>query len=165
MADTELLKEIESIIDTLKSKNKAKQIDCKSLSTDKCKMLWLILCDNPNSYSFGKMYGYFEYENQIYKFTWHIHKPNQRIASLSNRMTSFGRMSMADDYGIRHIAKKPSETGHKAFWLYTPDSMLNGFDYDLRQLMHSIKVYAVKEQLCKHIRKFDKQYLRFMAEH
>ena len=144
MANTELLEEIGSIIDVLKSKNKAKQVACKDLSTDKCKMLYLILCDNPNSYSFGKMYGYFEYENQIYKFTWHIHEPNQKIASLSNRMT---------------------ETGHKAFWLYTPDSMLDGFDYDLRQLMHNLKTYAVKEQLCKHIRKSDAKHIKFMSTH
>ena len=165
MANTELLEEIGSIIDVLKSKNKAKQVACKDLSTDKCKMLYLILCDNPNSYSFGKMYGYFEYENQIYKFTWHIHEPNQKIASLSNRMTSFERMSMSDDYGIRHIAKEQSETGHKAFWLYTPDSMLDGFDYDLRQLMHNLKTYAVKEQLCKHIRKSDAKHVKFMSTH
>ena len=123
---------------------------------------FLYLCDNPNSYSFGKMYGYFECENQIYKFTWHIHELNQRIASLSNRMASFERMSMSDDYGIRHIVKEQSETGHKAFRLYTPDSMLDGFDYDLRQLMHSIKAYAVKEQLCKHIRKSDAKHIKFM---
>ena len=146
-------------------------VDFSEISTDNCQMLWLNAGFKPKCSQYGNMLGGFLYvpTGKIYSFRFHIHEPGQKIASLSNRMTSIEEI-------CEEIIDLPSGPftdfkcrlttfGHKAFWLYTPDSMLDGFDYDLRQLMHSIKAYAVKEQLCKHIRKFDKQYLRFMAEH
>lgn len=65
---------------------------CSELSTDDCKMLRLYIVNNPESYMFGAMYGIFEYEGDIYQFTWHIHEPKQRLASLSNRMTNIKQL-------------------------------------------------------------------------
>lgn len=51
-----------------------------------------------------------------------------------------------------------------AFHLYTPDSSLTGFDLSLRKLMKSIKAWAVREQLCKQIRRFDNKHLKWRVE-
>lgn len=52
--------------------------------------------------------------------------------------------------------------GLEAFWLNTPDdSLTTNEDKDLRKLMKSLKSFSVKEELCKKIRKMDKEYLQF----
>ena len=51
--------------------------------------------------------------------------------------------------------------GLEAFFIYTPyDSLTTNDDKALRILMKSIKSFAVKEELCKKIRKMDKKYLK-----
>ena len=142
------------------------RVDCSQLSTNDCEMLRLYIAEKPESYMFGKMYGVFKYKNELYKFLWHIHEPNQKMASLSNRMTNFDKMIVQYDekHDFRYVVCRPSDTGHKAFWLYTPDDMLDGFDLHLRQLMHNLKTYAVSEQLCKRIRKFDKKHLDWLKK-
>lgn len=134
---------------------------CSELSTDDCKMLRLYIADNPESYMFGKMYGIFEYEGDIYQFTWHIHEPKQRLASLSNRMTNIEQLIVKRKNDIEFISTTMTKAGCKAFWLYTPDNYLNGFDLSLRKLMKSIKNYAVSEQLCKQIKKNDHKHLEW----
>ena len=142
-------------------------VDCGSILTDDCKMLQLYIGDNPESYSFGEMYGCFEYNNDLYSFSWHIHEPNQKLASLSNRMTNFSKLvvkTKSFDYVAKtksfdYVAEEMADSGHKAFWLYTPDSHLDGFDLSLRLFMKKIKEYAVSEQLCKKIRRLDHKYL------
>lgn len=57
-----------------------------------------------------------------------------------------------------------ADSGYKAFWLYTPDSYLNGFDLSLRLFMKKIKEYAISEQLCKKIRKLDQKHLAWKRE-
>ena len=133
-------------------------VDCGSILTDDCKMLQLYIGDNPESYSFGKMYGCFEYNNDLYSFSWHIHEPNQKFASLSNRMTNFSKL-VVKTRNFNYVAEEMADSGHKAFWLYTPDSYLDGFDLSLRLFMKKIKEYAVSEQLCKKIRKLDQKHL------
>ena len=142
------------------------RVDCSQLSTDNCKMLRLYIAENPESYIFGKMYGIFEYQNELYKFKWHIHEPNQKFSSLSNHMTNFEKMISKYDkkHDFRYVMCQPSYDGHKAFWLHTPDDILDGFDLHLRKLMRNLKTYAVSEQLCKKIRKFDKKHLKWRNE-
>lgn len=142
------------------------RVDCSQLSTDDCKMLRLYIAENPESSMFGQMYGIFEYQNEIYEFQWHIHEPNQKVAFLSNRMTNFDKMLVTYDkkHNFRYVVNHPSETGHRAFWMNTPDDTLDGFDLHLRKLMHSIKAYAVSEQLCKRIRKYDRKHLKWLKE-
>lgn len=80
-------------------------------------MLRLYIAENPESYSFGQMYGVFEYQNELYKFTWRIHEPNQKVTFLSNRMTNFDKTLVTYDkkHDFRYVACCPSETGHRAF--------------------------------------------------
>ena len=142
------------------------RVDCSRLSTDDCEMLRLYIAENPESYKFGKMYGVFKHENELYKFTWHIHEPKQRFSSLSNRMTNFEKIIVKCDekHDFRYVVSRPSNSGHRAFWINTPDDTLEGFDLHLRKLMRNLKTYAVSEQLCKRIRKFDKKHLDWCEE-
>lgn len=117
---------------------------------------------NPESYMFGKMYGIFEYEGNIYKFTWHIHEPKQKFASLSNRMTNIEQFIVKRKDDFEFVSTTMTKTGHRAFWINTPDNYLDGFDLSLRKLMKSIKAYAVSEQLCKQIKKFDNKHLKWI---
>lgn len=134
---------------------------CSELSTDDCKMLRLYVANNPENYMFGKMYGIFEYEGDIYQFTWHIHEPKQRFASLSNRMTNIEQFIVKRKNDVEFISTTMAKAGHKAFRLYTPDNYLDGFDLSLRKLMKSIKMYAISEQLCKQIKQFDRKHLEW----
>ena len=101
--------------------------------------------------------------NDLYSFSWHIHEPNQKLASLSNRMTNFSKL-VVKTRSFDYVAEEMADSGHKAFWLYTPDSYLNGFDLSLRLFMKKIKEYAVSEQLCKKIRKLDQKHLAWKRE-
>lgn len=154
------------ILETYKSDHdllELSAVDCGSILTDDCKMLQLYIGDNPKSYCFGKMYGCFEYNNDLYSFSWHIHEPNQKLASLSNRMTNFSKL-VVKTRSFNYVAEEMADSGHKAFWLYTPDSYLNGFDLSLRLFMKKIKEYAASEQLCKKIRKLDQKHLAWKRE-
>ena len=135
---------------------------CNKLSTGDCKMLRLYIADNPENYAFGNMYGIFEYEDDLYKFTWHIHEPKQKFASLSNRMTNIERLIVRHKAGYEFVSETIIDSGHKAFWINTPDDYLDGFDLSLRKLMKNIKAYAVANQFCKHIKTFDSKHLEWL---
>lgn len=65
-------------------------VDFSEISTDNCRMLWLNAGFKPKCSQYGNMLGGFLYvpTGKIYNFRFHIHEPGQKIASLSNRMTS-----------------------------------------------------------------------------
>lgn len=141
------------------------------ISTPFCQLLWLHLGMNPNSLQYGDMLGGFLYkpENRIFSFRFHIHRPNQKDASLSNRMT------VLDEFieKIYHIGDKdipwwisgPTSFGCQAFLLYTPMSKLeNDDDKHLRHLMMNITKYSRKMDLCKKLRKTDRAHLEYLKE-
>lgn len=140
------------------------QKPCKELSTDDCRMLRLYIADDPESHAFGEMHGIFEYEGDIYKFTWHIHKPKQGAATLSNRMTDIKRLTVERKDGLALVSTSRTENGHDAFLTFVSDTELNEFDLSLRRLMRRIKAYAVSEELCKRIRKLDNQHLKWLKK-
>lgn len=78
-------------------------------------------------------------------------------------MTNFSKL-VVKTRKFNYVAEEMADSGHKAFWLYTPDSYLNGFDLSLRLFMKKIKEYAVSEQLCKKIRKLDQKHLAWKRE-
>lgn len=125
-------------------------------------MLRLYIGKNPKSHMYGKMIGFFRYQDgKTYKFTWHVHKPKQKYASLSNRMTDIEEILSSDDDGcMKHIE---TGFGNKAFWLHTPIDTLSNEDYDLRILMQNIKQWAVKEKLCKSFYKTDKLHTAWLS--
>lgn len=142
-------------------------VDFSEISTNNCRMLWLNAGFKPKCSQYGDMLGRFLYipTGKIYSFRFHIHEPGQKIASLSNRMTSIEEIceEIIDlpSGPFVDIKRRPTTFGHKAFWLYTPiDTLENQEDRDLRQLMQSITAYSRKMQFCQKLRKTDKKYLK-----
>ena len=142
---------------------KMTEIDCSSISTENCKMCCMFIGDNINSGAYGQIKGCFKYEdNRLFVFDWNIHQPNQP-AKLSNRMTNIKEFVKKYDarFNLEYFSFEDTLFGLEAFWLNTPDdSLTTNEDKDLRLLMKSIKSFAVKEELCKKIRKMDKKYLQ-----
>ena len=143
---------------------KMTEIDCSSISTENCKMCCMFIGDNINSGAYGQIKGCFKYEdNRLFVFDWNIHQPNQP-AKLANRMTNIKEFVKKYDarINLEYFSFEDTLFGLEAFWLNTPDdSLTTNEDKDLRLLMKSLKSFAVKEELCKKIRKMDKKYLQF----
>lgn len=145
------------------SKLNMTSVPCEQLTTNACKMLRMFIGFDPCSYGYGQIYGVFKYkDDRIFGFKWNIHRPKQKYASLSNRMTDIFEYSIAQKYDFPFVNREEfTEFGAEAFWINTPTKSLTGEDYDLRILMQTIKKWAVKEQLCKKIRKSDKKYMNW----
>lgn len=146
-------------------------IDFTKISTEHCKLLWLNAGFEPKCSQYGSMLGGFLYvpTGKIYSFRFHIHEPNQKIASLSNRMTSIEEICKEiidlPSGPFADIKCRPTTFGYKAFWLHTSiDTLENQEDRDLRQLMQSIAVYSRKWQFCQKLRKTDKQRLKYKTD-
>lgn len=137
------------------------KLPVNELSTQDIKLLAVFIGKNPKSCVYGEIIGFFEKNNKIYKFQYHVHKPKQRYPQLSNKMTL-----------IKEIAKNkrgytteiPTDFGTKAFWDYTPMSYLKKLGDEnaciLRELMNKITEYSRKHELCKYFRKMDKQAIK-----
>ena len=140
------------------------EIDCSSISTENCEMCCMFIGDNIYSGAYGQIKGCFRYkDNRLFIFDWNIHQPNQP-AKLSNRMTNIKEFVKKYDarFNLEYFSFEDTLFGIEAFWLNTPDdSLTTNEDKDLRKLMKSLKSFAVKEELCKKIRKMDKKYLQF----
>ena len=144
--------------------HKMTEIDCSSISTENCKMCCMFIGDNIYSDAYGQIKGCFRYkDNRLFVFDWNIHKPNQP-AKLANRMTTIKEFVKKYDarLNLEYFSFEDTLFGLEAFWLNTPDdSLTTNEDKDLRKLMKSLKSFSVKEELCKKIRKMDKEYLQF----
>lgn len=140
------------------------EIDCSSISTENCEMCCMFIGDNIYSGAYGQIKGCFRYkDNRLFIFDWNIHQPNQP-AKLANRMTNIKEFVKKYDarFNLEYFSFEDTLFGIEAFWLNTPnDSLTTNEDKDLRKLMKSLKSFAVKEELCKKIRKMDKKYLQF----
>lgn len=140
------------------------EIDCSSISTENCEMCCMFIGDNIYSGAYGQIKGCFRYkDNRLFVFDWNIHQPNQP-AKLANRMTNIKEFVKKYDarFNLEYFSFEDTLFGIEAFWLNTPnDSLTTNEDKDLRKLMKSLKSFAVKEELCKKIRKMDKKYLQF----
>lgn len=138
------------------------EIDCSNISTENCEMCCMFIGDNIYSGAYGQIKGCFRYKgNRLFVFDWNIHQPNQP-AKLSNRMTNIKEFVKKYDarFNLEYFSFEDTLFGLEAFWLNTPDdSLTTNEDKDLRILIKSIKSFAVKEELCKKIRKMDKKYL------
>ena len=147
--------------------------DIDKLSTDKCQVIYMAIGLNIQSTQYGEILGSFIYKptNEVYQFRFHVHRPKQQHASLSNQMTNieqviFKEIPIPD-------TKNPEKTfldfkiaytdfGKMAFWKATPTSTLTGTHYDLRTLMTNIQAYSQKKKYCYVLRKTDAKRLAYL---
>ena len=141
------------------------------LSTPFCQLLWLSIGLNPESMQYGDMLGGFLYkpEGRIFTFRYHIHKPKQKYANLSNRMTDLAEIvkKTYNFYGkdITLQEEMPTTFGQRAFWLHTPMSALESDDEKhLRQIMTNITQYSREQEFCRRLQKTDKKHLTYLHD-
>lgn len=141
------------------------------LSTPFCQLLWLSIGLNPESMQYGDMLGGFLYkpEGRIFTFRYHIHKPKQKYANLSNRMTDLAEIvkKTYNVYGkdITLQEEMPTTFGQRAFWLHTPMSALESDDEKhLRQIMTNITQYSREQEFCRRLQKTDKKHLIYLRQ-
>ncbi len=135
----------------------------EELHTDNMRVLCAYIGKNPECQMYGKIIGLMTYKNAIYKFHFHVHRPHQKHASLSNRMESICKVTSETVCGEEFIAYENTNMGNMAFWLHTPLDYLKTKDadsYELRKLMLNITAYSRKQDFCKHFRKTDSEALK-----
>lgn len=166
--------DIHAIIQTYYNAHKSMKMDLldntvlDSISTPFCQLLWLSIGLNPESMQYGDMLGGFLYkpEGRIFTFRYHIHKPKQKYANLSNRMTSISEIVektyQLSNKSITTNVEIPTTFGYRAFQLNTPMSALeNDDEKHLRQIMTSITQYSREQEFCRRLRKTDKKHLTY----
>ena len=165
-----------AIIQTRYNAHKSMKMDLldnevlNNISTPFCQLLWLSVGLNPESSQYGNMLGGFLYkpEGRIFTFRYHIHEPNQKYASLSNKMTSISEIVEKTyhlgDKSITTDGEIPTTFGHRAFWINTPMSALKSDDEKhLRHLMTCITKYSREQDFCRRLRKTDKKHINYVA--
>lgn len=144
--------------------------DIDKLSTNKCQVIYMAIGLDIQSTQYGEILGSFIYKptNEVYQFRFHVHRPKQQHASLSNQMTNieqviFEEISIPDskemflDFKIAY-----TDFGKMAFWKATPTSTLTGTHYDLRILIRNIQVYSQRKKYCYTLRKTDAKRLAYL---
>lgn len=103
---------------------------------------------------FGVITGYFLFGDKHYKFHFHVHRPNTKHPGLSNRMNDITEIQFTDTYFVERY----SNFAYKALTLYTSMVELHSIeDVAVRNLSIRIKHWCQNNQLCKQLRRLDKQ--------
>ena len=147
--------------------------DIDKLSTNKCQVIYMAIGLDIQSTQYGEILGSFIYKptNEVYQFRFHVHRPKQQHASLSNQMTNIEQVIFEEisipgpknsektflDFKIAY-----TDFGKMAFWKATPTSTLTGTHYDLRILIRNIQVYSQKKKYCYMLRKTDTKRLAYL---
>lgn len=137
--------------------------DFHSMHTDTMKIIQIFIGKNPKSTMYGKIIGIFLYKNNMYKFEFHVHEPNQKYPWLSNKMTNIYEMQTESFAGIEFPTYKGTTFGNMAFWDHTSLEYLKEKDrdsYELRKLMNNVIAYSRAKDLCKYFRKMDRVALK-----
>lgn len=143
--------------------------DLKQLSTNNMKVICAGIGLNIESSQYGDILGSFIYEDEIYEFRFHVHKPYQKYAQLSNKMTNvehilirYMRTPDMNEEIMYTCTDNESTPFSMAFWQGTPLSSLSGPNYDMRILMDKIIAYSRAENYCNMLRKTDRKRIKYM---
>lgn len=150
---------IEEWNDSYKTVLKMDILPIDELHTNTINMIHAFIGINPSSPMYGHITGFFEYNNKIYRFKFHIHTPKQKYPWLSNQMTNIDEVCVVQKHGEEFIQYNETEFGRMASWVYTSLNYLKEKDtesYELRKLINNIVAYSRKNDFCKQLRKTDK---------
>lgn len=139
-------------------------IPAAELSTDNMPVIAAYIGKNPLSTQYGKIIGFISYGGNDYKFMFHVHRPHQIYANLSNKMTDIQLAVEKTFDDIKYIEYVTTSFGHIAFWNNTPLSYIKECNdmesYELRKLINKIVDYSRQNGLCKMFRKLDREALK-----
>lgn len=105
----------------------------------------------PGKPCFGQIIAILKYKNRLFKVRFHVWKESQP-AALANHMTEIEELVPKTCMDQLYLEAIPTDFGHKAFWLNTPDSQLDEESLALRSVSKALKAYSVSKQLCKKLR-------------
>lgn len=170
-AETQLIiDEYEKVRIDVRDTYKYTDVDPDNFKATDIKVLFFMICMEPESPSYGKATGAFIYKNEqvyqderVYQFYYNIHTPYSKGPHLSNQMTCINRVVLNNRHGITTIKFEESCFGSMAFWIHTPMDCLTPEARSLRELMKSLQSYCRKENLCKRLRKTDKAHEKWEA--
>ena len=137
------------------------------LSTDMCTVHCAYIGLDVKSSMYGEIQGVFTIKNkpdQIFEFMFHVHEPMQKYAHLSNKMKNMYKLVEKQWREYTSIERDLMEFGYKAFWLYTPDDLLNDDEKIIRNLIRSVTKYSREKDYCKTLRKTDKKRLAYLKK-
>lgn len=111
---------------------------------------------------YGKIIGFFTADNREFKFYYNVHQPKSIYACLSNKMNNIEELVTTNFHGMVFKNTRPTDFAKKAFWLHTPDDMLEDDtdSFALRKVMRNITTYSRKHDLCRQFRKTDAAALK-----
>lgn len=139
--------------------------DITGITATDIRMLYFMVCLDPESISYGTGTGVFTYKDKkVFRFHYNIHTPWSKGPRLSNRMTSMDQALLKTCFGIPMMEFTDTAFGQKAFWDHTPVSELDDGERSLRELMASLKAYCRKENLCARLRRTDKTHMEWKKE-
>lgn len=118
---------------------------------------------DPENFFYGKIFGDFVYDDRMYQFRFHVHRPNQGTRVLSNRMDDVRELVYHDDrkHGSEYsyVTHEDTNLFSMAFWINTSDRyMETAAELAFRQLMKKVTAYSRANGLCQKLRKTDKKY-------
>jgi hypothetical protein len=135
------------------------------LSTDMCPVHCAYVGLNVKSNLYGKIQGVFTIKNrpsQVFEFSFHIHEPKQTYSHLSNKMDNMYELIEKSWRECTFIERGSMKFGYKAFWVHTPDSLLNDDEKIIRNLIRNVIKHSREKDYCKMLRKTDKQRLKYL---
>lgn len=128
------------------------------------RMLYFMVCLEPESVSYGNGSGAFVYKDgRVFKFHYNIHKPDFKGPHISNQMTNVEEIVWSENDGIGVTRFAETCFGMQAFWDHTPMSCLNEEAGTLRTLMKSLQAYCRKENYCRKLNRLDKAHEKWKA--
>lgn len=143
------------------------QLDTEPFSTENITCVSATAQITPGANLYGFMYVHIKHEDHIYRILWRIHVPNMKYASKANDPLDIKEMTLETDRRIpdlEFLEAKDTDFGTQAFWLHTPDDSLSRNDLYLRQVFRKIKAWSVENQMCKKLRRTDRQHLKIKQE-
>ena len=144
----------------------ATKLDPSPFSTGNMTCIAAMLHDKPGSLLYGHMMLYYEYKKHIFRIFWRIHTPNMGHANLANCPLNIQEVVWTDDerLGIGYWEIRETTFGTEAWLSFAPTKTLRDSDLYVRLAFEKIKAWSIREQMCKKLRKTDKQHLRLKAE-
>lgn len=105
----------------------------------------------PRKLYFGQIIALLKYKNRLFKVRFHVWKESQPV-TLANHMAEIDELVPKTRMDQLYLEAIPTDFGHKALWLNTPDSQLDEESLALRSVSKVLKAYSVSKQLCKKLR-------------
>lgn len=164
-----IIKEYMEMREDLKRTHHYEDIDLNSLPIpedcqEKIRMLYFMICLDPESTSYGKGKGAFVYnEEAVYQFTYNIHTPTRKGPHQSNQMDNIQQVVWFVDGEFESVKCVETNFGARAFLDNTSSNWLDTESYMLLLLIKAVQMYCRGMDYCRILRKKDRAHEEWKA--